>query len=77
MKCTIEDGDINYVVFGRGKPLLVLHGGGLDHRHIVNAMEPVFKESSDWMRIYPDLPGHGLTTIADSIENHDQVLALL
>jgi len=32
---------------------------------------------SSWKRIYPDLPGHGLTTIAESIENHDQVLDVL
>lgn len=32
---------------------------------------------SCWKRIYPDLPGHGLTTIAESIENHDQVLDVL
>ena len=77
MKCKLKDGDVNYEVHGSGRPLLILHGGYLDHRHIVNAMEPAFSKSSKWKRIYPDLPGHGLTTIANSIENHNQVLEVL
>jgi pimeloyl-ACP methyl ester carboxylesterase len=77
MKYKHRDGDINYEAYGNGRPILILHGGYLDHRHIVDAMEPVFGETSHWKRIYPDLPGHGLTTIADSIENHDQVLDVL
>lgn len=77
MKCKLTEGEINYEVRGSGRPLLILHGGYLDHRHIVNVMEPAFDESSKWKRIYPDLPGHGCTTIADSIENHDQVLDVL
>ena len=77
MKCEVTEGEISYEVHGSGKPLLVLHGGYLDHRHIVNVMEPSFDESSKWKRIYPDLPGHGQTSIADSIQNHDQVLDVL
>jgi len=77
MKCSLRDGEINYEVCGSGRPLLVLHGGYLDHRHIVNVMESTFEETLSWKRIYPDLPGHGLTTIAESIENHDQVLDVL
>jgi len=77
MKCKLKDGDVNYEIHGSGRPLLILHGGFLDHRHIVNAMEPAFNKSSIWKRIYPDLPGHGLTTIANSIENHNQVLEVL
>ncbi len=77
MKCEISNGEINYEIHGNGRPLLVLHGGYLDHRHMVDVMEPVFESNSDWMRIYPDMPGHGLTTIADSIGSHDQVLDVM
>jgi len=77
MKSQVKEGEINYKVYGSGRPLLVLHGGYLDHRHIIDAMEPAFDESSIWKRIYPDLPGHGQTSIADSIQNHDQVLDVL
>ncbi len=77
MKCQLTEGEINYETRGSGRPLLVLHGGYLDHRHIISAMEPAFDNSSKWKRIYPDLPGHGQTTIANSIENHDQILEIL
>ncbi len=77
MKCRLTKGEVNYEVRGSGRPLLVLHGGYLDHRHIVNVMEPSFNESSKWQRVYPDLPGHGQTSISDSIQNHNQVLDVL
>ncbi len=77
MKCQLKEGEINYEVRGSGRPLLILHGGYLDHRHMVDAMESSFSNPSIWKRIYPDLPGHGQTTIADGINNHDQVLAVL
>lgn len=77
MKCVLKDGEFNYETRGEGRPLLVLHGGYLDHRHMVDVMEPVFVPNSNWKRIYPDMPGHGRTSIADTIENHDQVLNVL
>jgi pimeloyl-ACP methyl ester carboxylesterase len=77
MKCNLSDGDINYEIRGDGRPLLVLHGGYLDHRHMVDVMESSFDELSNWKRIYPDLPGHGQTSIADKIQNHDDVLEVL
>jgi len=77
MKSQVKEGEINFEICGSGRPLLVLHGGYVDHRHIINVMEPAFDESSIWKRIYPDLPGHGQTSIADSIQNHDQVLDVL
>ena len=77
MKCQLTEGDIYYEVRGNGVPLLVLHGGYLDHRHMIEAIEPSFEKSSNWKRIYPDMPGHGQTTIADSVESHDQVLDIL
>jgi len=77
MKCELKDGEINYETHGEGRPLLVLHGGYLDHRHMIDVMEPVFGPNSNWQRIYPDMPGHGQTTIADTINNHDHVLDVL
>lgn len=71
-KCTVH-----YEMFGEGRPILVLHGGFLDHRHMVDAMEPLFERRSGWKRIYIDLPGHGRSTVDATVTNHDQVLDII
>lgn len=65
---------LHSVEFGGGPPILILHGGGLDHQHMVDALEPVFQDAPDWRRIYADLPGHGRST-GDGIDGQDDVLA--
>lgn len=77
MKCQLNNGTIYYEIYGDGRPMLVLHGGYLDHRHMVSAIEPVFEHRDGWKRIYLDLPGHGRTSVANSISTHDQVLEIL
>ena len=62
MLIELSNGCISAHRRGSGRPLLVLHGGGLDHRHMVDAIEPVFEENSGWERFYIDLPGHGVPT---------------
>lgn len=71
-KCTIH-----YEVFGEGRPILVLHGGYLDHRHMVDALEPLFISRQGWRRIYIDIPGHGKSPVDPSISTHDDVLELI
>jgi pimeloyl-ACP methyl ester carboxylesterase len=71
-KCTIH-----YEVFGAGRPILVLHGGYLDHRHMVDALEPLFDDREGWKRIYIDIPGHGKSPVDPSISTHDEVLGLI
>ncbi|MFN2127060.1 MAG: alpha/beta fold hydrolase, partial [Anaerolineales bacterium] len=61
MKCKLERITVNYETFGEGKPIIMLHGWPLDHRIMVNVMEPLFKNRDGWKRIYPDLPGMGDT----------------
>jgi pimeloyl-ACP methyl ester carboxylesterase len=56
MKCKLERITVNYETFGEGKPIIMLHGWPLDHRIMVNVMEPLFKNRDGWKRIYPDLP---------------------
>ena len=65
---------LNEVRRGAGRPLIVLHGGGLDHAHMLDAVEPAFDGVAGWERIYLDLPGHGLSP-GDGIESQDDVLA--
>lgn len=68
---------IHYQVFGDGRPILVLHGGYLDHHHMVDAMEPLFGNRRGWKRIYIDIPGHGKSVVDPCISNHEEVLELI
>jgi len=77
MECKLEQGTIHYETYGDGRPMLVLHGGYLDHRHMVSVMEPLFDQRAGWQRIYPDLPGHGGSKVADSVSSHDHVLDVI
>ena len=77
MQCKVRDVTIHYEEAGSGKPLLMLHGGGLDHRHMLSDMEPLFASRSRWRRVYPDLPGMGKTQAADWITNQDHMLDLV
>ena len=77
MECKLEQGTIHYETYGDGRPMLVLHGGYLDHRHMVSVIEPLFGHHAGWQRIYPDLPGHGRSNVADSVTSHDQVLDVI
>lgn len=77
MECTVRDADFVYEDVGSGKPLLVLHGWPLDHRHVAADMEPVFAERDGWRRIYPDLPGFGKTSAPDWLARHDEMIELI
>ena len=77
MECRLENITIHYEMIGEGKPIIMLHGYGCDHRYMVSDMEPCFKHREGWKRIYPDLPGMGKTPGADWIGTQDQVLDLV
>ncbi|MGC9974329.1 MAG: alpha/beta hydrolase [Gaiellaceae bacterium] len=77
MECTVRDITFAYEDIGTGMPAVMLHGWPLDHRHMLNALEPVFAQRPGWRRLYPDLPGMGRTRAADWIETHDQMLELV
>jgi pimeloyl-ACP methyl ester carboxylesterase len=74
MECQIGDTTLHYEEHGAGRPLLLLHGWPLDHRHIANDIEPLFEHRSGWRRLYPDLPGMGKTRAATDLNSQDQVL---
>jgi pimeloyl-ACP methyl ester carboxylesterase len=77
MKCKLKKITVHYETFGKGKPIIMLHGWPLDHRVMVSAMEPIFKNRDGWKRIYPDLPGMGETPGMDWITSQDQILDIL
>ena len=67
---------LHSVEIGEGHPLLILHGGGLDHRHMRDALEPAFDDRPHFRRVYADLPGHGLSD-GQGINSQDDVLSRL
>jgi pimeloyl-ACP methyl ester carboxylesterase len=68
---------VHYATQGSGMPVLGLHGGGVDHREIMAALEPLFADRPGYRRIYPDLPGMGRTLAPETIDGTDAVLELL
>jgi len=75
MERRIDEALVHYVEHGTGVPLVALHGAGVDHREIEAAIEAVVP-GTGYRRIYPDLPGMGLST-ADGLTCNDDVVTLL
>ncbi|MEO5919364.1 MAG: alpha/beta hydrolase [Candidatus Limnocylindrales bacterium] len=74
MKITVRGIPVHYVEEGEGRPVLVLHGLPSHHRAVSDAIEPVFADRPGWCRIYPDLPGMGLTPAGDWISSHQDMV---
>lgn len=68
---------VHYVEHGAGRPVLVLHGAGVDHRETEAAFEPGLAAHGGLRRIYPDLPGAGLTRTPDTVRSAEDVLDVL
>lgn len=77
MECHLENLTIHYEQVGDGKPLILLHGWPIDHRHMVKDFEPLFVGRQGWKRLYPDMPGMGMTQGPSWITNQDQMLDVL
>lgn len=67
-------GKLHSFEVGSGAPLLILHGGKLDHRHMVDAVEPVVTNLKGWRRVYLDLPGCGASKGFQDIQSQHDVL---
>ena len=70
MECRINEVVVHYVEHGVGVPLVALHGAGVDHREIEAALEAIVPDTG-YRRIYPDLPGMGLSTTGGLTCNDD------
>lgn len=77
MQVDVRGIPVQYEAIGEGRPLVMLHGGGTDHRLMVHAFEPAFDGRDGWLRLYPDLPGMGQTPAADWIQGEDDMLAVV
>jgi len=70
----VNDIPVHYAQHGSGTPVLALHGGGVDHREIQAALEPLFAGRPGYRRLYPDLPGMGRTPAPEWVDSTDAVL---
>ena len=68
---------VHSVEHGTGRPVLVLHGAGVDHRETEACFEPALADVPGLRRVYPDLPGMGRTPAPGSLRSADDVLELL
>ncbi|QYB01942.1 alpha/beta hydrolase [Rhodococcus sp. USK10] len=75
MERRIDEAVVHWVEHGSGLPIVALHGAGVDHREIEAAIEAVVP-ATGYRRIYPDLPGMGLST-AGGLTCNDDVVTLL
>ncbi len=66
---------LNHRIIGAGSPIVLLHGVTLDHRHMMDVMEPGFRGAGAWKRIYVDMPGHGESPARDDIQSQDDLLS--
>jgi pimeloyl-ACP methyl ester carboxylesterase len=73
----VERHAFHFVEHGAGRPVLVLHGAGVDHREAEACFEPAFDGVAGFRRIYPDLPGMGRTVASDRLRSADDVLDTL
>jgi pimeloyl-ACP methyl ester carboxylesterase len=77
MEIRVGDVAVHYVEHGAGRPVLVLHGAGVDHREAEACFEPVFDGVAGVRRIYPDLPGMGRTVAPEALRSANDVLDTL
>jgi pimeloyl-ACP methyl ester carboxylesterase len=77
MDCQLEDINVHYESIGKGRPVLMLHGWSLSHRHLLATMEPAFASRDGWRRLYLDLPGHGQTPGRKWISSQDKILEVV
>lgn len=77
MEIRARDVAVHYVEHGTGRPVLLLHGAGVDHREAEACFEPIFEGVAGLRRIYPDLPGMGRTIAPETLRSADDVLDTL
>jgi pimeloyl-ACP methyl ester carboxylesterase len=68
---------VNYEVFGEGRPLLVIHGFPGNGRMFEALFEPFLKERNGWRRFYPDLLDYGDGGIPASVNSSDALVDIL
>ncbi|WP_144712654.1 alpha/beta fold hydrolase [Curtobacterium pusillum] len=73
---TIASSSIRFVEHGAGRPVVVLHGAGVDHREAEVGFEPAL-DRPGVRRIYLDLPGMGQSPADGSVRSAADVVTVL
>jgi pimeloyl-ACP methyl ester carboxylesterase len=77
MEYDVRGTRVHYVEHGPTLAVLVLHGAGVDHREAVASFDPTLARYGGLRRLYPDLPGAGLTQTAETVRSAEDVLGVL
>lgn len=77
MQRRVGDVAVHYVEHGAGRPMIVLHGAGVDHREAEACFEPALAAHHGLRRLYLDLPGMGRTAAPATVSSADHVLDVL
>ncbi|SKB09985.1 alpha/beta fold hydrolase [Aeromicrobium choanae] len=73
----MEPAALHVVRHGQGRPVVVLHGAGVDHREPEACFEPILEQVPGLRRVYPDLPGMGRSPAPETLRSSDDVLHLM
>jgi len=73
----VQNQTIHYTEYGKGLPLIILHGFYLDSVSMVRAVEDTSVKLLGFRRIYIDLPGMGQSPKHNLENNSDSMLNLL
>ena len=68
---------LNYTVIGIGKPILIIHGLACSSKLMMGCLEPIFKDTVEYQRIYVDLPGMGESNFLLDYASADKMLEVL
>ncbi|MGX4685438.1 alpha/beta fold hydrolase [Vagococcus sp. JNUCC 83] len=63
-----------YEEYGKGIPVICLHGFSVDSNLMKGCLEPIFKDKKNFHRIYVDLVGMGNSPENKNIKNTDDML---
>ena len=68
----VGENEIYYEIYGKGIPIIAIHGHGVDHNLMKYFIEKIVPKDN-YMRIYFDLPGMGKTKVNNPIKNADEM----
>ncbi|GIG35608.1 alpha/beta fold hydrolase [Cellulomonas pakistanensis] len=77
MQLTVDGVAVHHVAHGTGRPVVVLHGAGVDHREPEACLDAGLAAVGGLRRVYPDVPGHGRTPAPPALRSEDDVVAVL